>query len=244
MAQAYLGLTVLRQGDAQQARELYEESLAGFHEVGNIYFLGQALSWLSGIAEEEGNHEQAARLLQEGLTLAQNVGDMTMLANRLDDLGQLARSQGDYKLATERFNEALLMCREAGYKFGTASALRGLGRVAQFQEDYIAAGSFYSEAIVLSQEINNSFTVTLNLSAIATLAAAQNKPHRIARLVGAAETQVPSIRLEMSKIERAEHDQAIASARAALGEDAFAAAWEEGQKMTLGQAVVYALEET
>lgn len=244
MAQAYLGLTVWRQGDAQQARKLYEESLAGFREVGNIYFLGQALSWLSGISQEQGNHEQAARTLREGLTLAQNVGDMTLIVNRLDDLGQLARTKGDYKLATKRFTEELIMCREAGYLFGTSSALRGLGRVAQSQEDYIAARSFYSEAIVLSQEISNSLTVALNLSAFATLAAAQNKPQRIARLVGAAETQIPSIRFEMSTKERAEYDQAIASARAALGEDAFAAAWEEGQKMPLEQAVVYALEET
>jgi predicted ATPase/DNA-binding XRE family transcriptional regulator/Tfp pilus assembly protein PilF len=243
MAQAYLGLTVLRQGDAQQARELYEESLAGFREVGNIYFLGQALSWLSGIAQEQGNHEQAARLLQEGLTLAQNVGDVTMVANRFDDLGQLARTHGDYKLATKRFNEALIMSREAGYKFGISSALRGLGRVAQSQEDYIAARSFYSEAIVLSQEISNSLTVALNLAAFATLAAAQNKPELTVRLVGAAEAQIPSIRFEMFTKERAEYDQAVAAARAALGEETFIVAWEDGQKMTLDEAVSYALKE-
>jgi hypothetical protein len=85
--------------------------------------------------------------------------------------------------------------------------------------------------------------VTLNLSAFATLAAAQNKPELTARLVGAAETQTPSIRFEMSAKERSEYDQAAAAARTALGEDAFAAAWEEGQKMTLDEAVSYALNE-
>jgi tetratricopeptide (TPR) repeat protein len=243
IAQAYLGLTVWRQGNYQQAKELYEESLAGFREVGNIYFLGQALSGLSDIAQEKSNYEQAAILLREGLTLAQNVGDMSMIVNRLDDLGQLAMTQGDYKLAAKRFTEELIMCREAGYKFGTSSALQGLGRVAQSQEDFIAARSFYSEAIVLSQEISNSLTVAQNLSAFATLAAAQNKPELAARLVGAAEAQIPSIRFEMSAKERSEYDQAAAAARTALGEDAFAAAWEEGQKMTLDEAVSYALNE-
>jgi hypothetical protein len=47
----------------------------------------------------------------------------------------------------------------------------------------------------------------------------------------------------MSARERAGHDQAIASARAVLGEDAFAMARAEGQAMTLEQAVAYALEE-
>lgn len=53
----------------------------------------------------------------------------------------------------------------------------------------------------------------------------------------------PPLRFEISAKERAEHDQAIAAARAALGEEKFKAAWEEGQKITLEQAVEYALQE-
>jgi hypothetical protein len=41
---------------------------------------------------------------------------------------------------------------------------------------------------------------------------------------------------------RREHDAAVA-ARAALGEEAFAAAWAAGRTMPLQQAVDYALEE-
>jgi hypothetical protein len=48
----------------------------------------------------------------------------------------------------------------------------------------------------------------------------------------------------MSAAERDEHDRAVATARAELGEEAFAAAWEEGKKMTMEQAVEYALEES
>jgi hypothetical protein len=46
----------------------------------------------------------------------------------------------------------------------------------------------------------------------------------------------------MSPKERAEHEQAIASARAALGDEAFAAAWADGSKMTVEQAIAFALE--
>ena len=34
----------------------------------------------------------------------------------------------------------------------------------------------------------------------------------------------------------------MAAARAALGEEAFAAAWEEGEAMTMEEAIEYALE--
>jgi predicted ATPase/DNA-binding XRE family transcriptional regulator len=241
IAQALLGLTIWRQGDFQQAEELYKESLVGFREVGNIHFVGQALSWLSDIAQEQNNLEESNRLLQEALALAQRVGNITMMAKRLNDLGELARTKGDYKLATRRFNEGLIIFKKPGDKFGISSALHGLGRVAQSQEDYAAARSFYSEAIVLGQEISYIWPVALNLSAFATLAAAQKKSKKAARLIGAAETQIPSIRLEMSVVERAEHDQSVAAARAVLGEEAFAVAYEEGKKMTLDEAVKYAL---
>ena len=80
------------------------------------------------------------------------------------------------------------------------------------------------------------------LEAFAVLAAAQNQMERAARLLGAAENLYASIHFEMSAKERAEHDQAIASARAALGDEAFAAAWAEGRMMTMEQAIAFALE--
>lgn len=63
------------------------------------------------------------------------------------------------------------------------------------------------------------------------------------RLLGAAE----ALREEMGKPlrlrERGEYDQLLSSARAALGEEAAAAAWEAGRAMSLQQAVEYALYE-
>ena len=132
---------------------------------------------------------------------------------------------------------------ESQDKFELSFALLGLGRVAQSQRDYTAARSFYSEAIDVGQEIRNGFIKTVYLSACATLAAAQRQPDKAARLVGAAEKQIPSIRFELSPAERAEYDEATATARAALGEEAFTAAYEDGKSMTLDEAVAYALEE-
>ncbi|HEX5809178.1 MAG TPA: hypothetical protein VFY25_10970, partial [Anaerolineales bacterium] len=62
-------------------------------------------------------------------------------------------------------------------------------------------------------------------------------------LLGAADDLQRLIHFTISPRERTEHDQAIAAARAALGEHAFAAAWDEGKKMTLDEAIAYALQE-
>ena len=242
--QALLGLTILRQGDYQHAKELFEASLAGFREVGNIYYVGLALSLLSVIAEEQNNYEGAVIYLQEALTLAQNVGNLFITGRVLNNLGKLAWAQGKYQLAEKRFNEGINVCRKSHDQSEMAFAFLGLGRVAQSQNDYAAARSFYSKVIVIGQEIDNDFIQTVCLSEYVILAIAQRKPDKAARLGGAIEKRIPSMRLEMSPVERAEYDRAIVAARAALGEEGFTAAWEEGKKMTLEQAIAYALENT
>jgi hypothetical protein len=47
----------------------------------------------------------------------------------------------------------------------------------------------------------------------------------------------------MSPSQRAEYERQIAAARSRLGDSAFAAAWAEGQAMSLEEAVAYAVEE-
>jgi len=153
------------------------------------------------------------------------------------------------------------MSRNAGLKPEMCYALYGLGRVAQSRQDYSSAREFYTEAFEIQrQRISPTFkrswyvdAVAYPLDAFAALAAAQNQMEpsplrfeglrRTARLFGAVETLYVPLRFEMSAAERAEHDQAVAATRAALGEEAFSAAWAEGQAMTLEEAVAYALEE-
>jgi hypothetical protein len=88
------------------------------------------------------------------------------------------------------------------------------------------------------------FAISYPVEALGVLAVAQNQMKHAAHLLGAAETLYAPLRSEMSAKERAEHDRSISAARAALGEEAFAKAWAEGQAMTVGEAVAYALRES
>ncbi len=51
-----------------------------------------------------------------------------------------------------------------------------------------------------------------------------------------------SIGAPLPPVDRRRYDVAIADIRAQLDEPTFAAAWAEGQAMTLEQAIAYALE--
>jgi hypothetical protein len=74
------------------------------------------------------------------------------------------------------------------------------------------------------------------------VAAAQGQPARAAALCEAAAAARTTIGAPLPPAQRASYDATVAAAQAALGEDAFAAAWAAGQALPLEQASATALE--
>jgi hypothetical protein len=64
---------------------------------------------------------------------------------------------------------------------------------------------------------------------------------RAARLFGAAQVLREAIGVTLPPAERRDHNAALAVVRATLNPLSFQAAWNEGQIMTLDEAVAYAL---
>jgi hypothetical protein len=75
------------------------------------------------------------------------------------------------------------------------------------------------------------------LEGLAEVAMGQGDPGRAARLFGAAEAVRLAIGAPLPLIQRVPYEQAVASVRAQLGQEAFEAAWAEGQTMSLEQAI-------
>ncbi len=74
---------------------------------------------------------------------------------------------------------------------------------------------------------------------MADVAHGQGQPERAARLWGAAALResIGSIGSPLPPVEQEKVDKTMASAREALGEAAFTAAWDAGRAMTLDEAV-------
>ena len=248
-----LGRVAWVQSDYGYAAKLYEQALALSEEVGDRGTVALTLTRLGGgVALAQGDYGRATKLFEEALALAREVGNKEVMAVAGYYLGRAAWAQGEYGQATKQFEAVLALGREEQNNFSISTALYGLGQVARSRGDYASAHALHAEALALRREINDPWRITFSLDALATLAAVQNQMEpsplrseglrRAARLFGAAAAVYDQIRLTRPPIERAEHDQAVAAARAALGEEAFAAAWEEGKAMTLEQVVEYALE--
>jgi hypothetical protein len=66
---------------------------------------------------------------------------------------------------------------------------------------------------------------------------------KAARLLGAAEVLYEALGWHPAFPDQTYHDERVATTKAALGDDAFAAAWAEGRAMTVEQVVKDALED-
>ena len=94
-------------------------------------------------------------------------------------------------------------------------------------------------------QINDNNEIALCFIWIGILFLAQGLPQKFVRLLGIAEYIAPKDfwQSAFSYFRNATH-QAVESARAALGEETFAAVYEQGKNMSLEEAVVFAIEET
>ena len=238
-----LGDVALEQSDYAVAGRLFEESLTLFRQLGDQGGIAHSLSNLGRMAWLRGDNAAAQALNQESLTIRWHLGDQSGIAGTLTNQGVVATDQGDYAVARALIEESLTIRRQLGDQPGIANSLFCLGRVAFDEGDHTAARRLFEESLTLSRQLGDQNGIANNLNGQAFTAAGQSQWGRAARLGGAAAALRESLSIPLHLVGRKRFDKAMASAREALGEMAFAAAWDAGQAMPWEQVVEYALSE-
>ncbi|HEY3079371.1 MAG TPA: tetratricopeptide repeat protein [Chloroflexota bacterium] len=235
-----LALVVRRQADFAGARALLLESLRLWREQGDRVHAAYALRNLGWVANFQGDLAATRVFLEESLALFREVGDRWNVAQIHGDLGEVACAAGDYAAARRIYEAGLALWRELGNRQGVANQQNGLGYVVAEEGDYAAARALFDEALTTRRESGAPVRVAWSLAGFAYLAAARAQSRRALRLAGAAAAlrQSPGFQFPSSTLIRL--DRKLAPVRAALGDEASAAAWAEGQAMTLDEAVAYA----
>ncbi len=121
-----------------------------------------------------------------------------------------------------------------------------MAHIAKHHGDYGRAFASLEESLTLVCEAWGCGPgITPYLIGLAGIAGRQGQPERAARLFGAVEPSAEANARHgepFFPVHQRELDRDLAAARAQLDETAWAAAWAEGQAMTLEQALAYALE--
>ena len=188
-----------------------------------------------------GDRTAGVAILEEALALARALNHPLFVGAILDTLAEFAFLDGDLERATTLVTEALAVQRRHQPLWGTSFSLALLGELALARADLPAAAAAYGESIELAQALGDSTFLGAGVAAIGAIAAARDEAEQAALLLGAAEAMYQVSGAWSFIAVRGQHRQAIEAARAALGEDAFAAAWARGQRLSREQATVEAL---
>ncbi len=135
----------------------------------------------------------------------------------------------------------MVIFREAGKKDSISVTLTELGMLAHRQREYLRARTLFTQALGLQRELGNQASLAATLQAIADLEATQERPLQAMRLWGAAESLREILGTALKPGECVKHEQQVASARAALGEDAANSAWNEGRAMNIDDVCAQAV---
>ncbi len=238
-----LGVVARYQGDYERARALHEESLALRKELGHKFDLPSALISLGMVALAQADWERAKPLFEESLASCRDLGDKLGIAASLGNLGIVACHQGDHDRARALLEESKTLWQALGAKQGIAGSLNYLGMVARSQGDYEQAATLYRESLLMYRNLEDKFGIAECLVGLAALATATKQAERAARLFGAAEALREAIKTPTPRSERAAYDQSVATLRALLGEEAFAAARAQGRSMPLEEAMAEAIKD-
>ena len=140
------------QGDPVRAKELFDQSLTLYRELGDKGGVAHSLIMLGFVALNQGDYDLVIARGQEGLNLAREVGDKGGVSVSLLLLGMVAMDHGEYERATDLYQESLALAREMGDKGSIAWSIKYLGIVTRYQGKYKQARALFEESETLFRE--------------------------------------------------------------------------------------------
>jgi non-specific serine/threonine protein kinase len=227
-------------GDADVALPFIVEAISLLDTAPDPTTEAQAVMTLGLIAMNQGDLDRARSVFGDALTRHEALNNTNWSAYLLNNLGLTDYLQGDFDQADTHLSEALARFRAMDNVFGTAIALINLARLARRRGDLERAAELYAEGLSLRWADSDKISVASCLRGLAHTAVLARQYERGVRLFAAAEALRDAIGAGKSRTATRIED-ALAPARATLGDAAFAATWAAGRALPLAEAVNEAL---
>jgi non-specific serine/threonine protein kinase len=227
--------------DLEAAKHFLSRALDISRDLGDSINTAWSLIYLSYTMMKD--TAEATAVAEEGLALFRELNHKPGIAQALNIIGELTSFSGEDHRARRAYEECLAVSQETGEKRRIRFMFGNLAFLAQHEGDYERARELAGQGLHLALEMNNRLDIADSLSCLAGAIGMAGQPERAARLLGAWEAALERLGAFPQPADRPEHDRNIAAVRAQLAPATFEAAWAEGRKMTLEQAVAYALDD-
>jgi predicted ATPase/DNA-binding CsgD family transcriptional regulator len=231
------------QGEIERSEALAREAIALAEHSGDGAGRVWGLLMLSFAERCRGDHEAALAHAEAAAAQARALDEDDLppflRAFILNRLGHEAYELGAWTRAEAVLEEALERWRSLGNPWGIGVVLGKMADVAQARGDDERAAALYRESLDFWQGQGSELITVEILTGLARLAA-KNQPEHAVRLFAATQAVQTQVGITPAPALRAKNERALASARSALGEEAFAAAWAAGEELPLQRAAAEA----
>jgi non-specific serine/threonine protein kinase len=230
------------QGDLEYAFNRFTESVQAYRDVADSAGASRPLGDLATTYAFLGDSTRAQELAQEAVRLAQDMDERWALAYARHMCGQIALHEGRYRPAIELSEHAAEIWREIGDNRGLAHDLVQLSIALRQQGNIARAIELAREALALFDGLGETWGIAGSLVVIAAAAERLGEVQPAARILSAEDAfaRKTGISLVIPHWQR-DFDSTVDAAREALGSEAFAAAWSTGAKLSIEEAIAYAL---
>jgi predicted ATPase/class 3 adenylate cyclase len=226
--------------DAAKSRAQYEASVALYRQLGDRAGTAAALNDLAYLPMMMGEGPLAKELFTEARDLFSELGDSWNMALAEMNIANTNWFMGNHEEARAMIERVIPIIRERGDRFWLTEAVTGLGQLEQLTGRLRAARGHYEESLQLALQAGTVPQVAMVLEPLANVDAAEGRHRRAVRLWAAAQ----AIKERVGGGAPQEIMQTVdprPAAVEAIGEAAVNAAWEEGLRLTLEEAVAAAL---
>ena len=232
-----LGLIALFQEDSAQGETRFREALAIYRESGARQGIAACLHNLGEILLTQERWKEGQTLTRDALAAYEQMGDRRGIAGSLHNLGVAAEGLSQFLEASELFEKALQIDREIGNPVSVAQHLNCLALLKLKQAQTQEAQDCLREALAVNQQIRAQTAMVKNIAYFVPLLQQQGQTQRAIRIAGAASALLRAVNAFYAPDEKRVQERAMRMLRQDVGEEMFAACWQEGEAMLLETAL-------
>jgi tetratricopeptide (TPR) repeat protein len=228
----------------EQQFACWKKAIHLMRRTGDLRSLAEILNTYGEFATLDGNLALAQEALDEVAQLNDRLKDKQTTSDLLHNRARIAIMHGDYNLAHSLSQEELHITEKLGARMSTLWCHSQMGYLALREGSINEAGRIFLKTAQNFQKDRFVIGTVFNLEGMASLYITVGKAKCSARLIGWADATREKIGDQRPRTEQADTDKIITACLIKMGEAAFSDAYDEGHKMTLDEAVAYALSES
>jgi predicted ATPase/DNA-binding CsgD family transcriptional regulator len=227
-------------GELATGNRQLDEARGLIRQVSDPMVLAQLHHAAARSAYFAGDLPRAISELEQALAMPASRTDLDFYLDILQSLAIYASMAGRHERSVECYEEIFRLATPLGESWHRANALMAFGLDAWRGGDPVRAVELQRSALEIKLGLDDQLSTAVSLEALAWGVGALGQHKLAAQLLGAAEVLWDSIANSLATLLpdlACDHDKAVAAAHAALGDQAYAAAFRRGKQMPLAEAL-------